>query len=180
MKALDFIPAVLFGALLGALVALAVRDPQSLSSNAVPSFITAATTIVVGWWIHTAVRRRGELDRIPIDYVFNLNRRIDELISACVSTGGDERLTNFRRLGIDVGWLLSIARRARAGSAELESDLAMHYFDFKKCLTDREPGDAGSVSRMSNELRMAALQVQWRISQRILGRGTHSDVFAVD
>lgn len=52
------------GVLLGSLVTLSLRDRQRLPVSPVPSLVTAMTTIVVGWWIHTAVRRRGELDRI--------------------------------------------------------------------------------------------------------------------
>lgn len=90
--------AVVFGVLLGTLITSLVREPQL----PIPSLISATTTVVIGWWIHRAVRRRGELDRVPIDYLSNLNRRIDELISECLNVAttdsGPERLVNFARL----------------------------------------------------------------------------------
>lgn len=75
MKKFDFIPAAVFGVALGSLVTLGIRDPQRLPVSLIPSLVTSMTTIVVGWWIHSAVRRRGELDRIPIDYIHIGSRR---------------------------------------------------------------------------------------------------------
>ncbi len=101
-----------FGALLGALAMSLVREPKLPTSG----LISATTTVAIGWWIHRAVRRRGELDRIPIDYLSNLNRRIDELISTCLDAatedGGSERLVNFTRLlSNEIHWLCVIAKR---------------------------------------------------------------------
>lgn len=179
MKKPDFIPVLAFGVLLGSLVTLSLREPQRLPVSLVPSLVTALTTIVVGWWIHTAVRRRGELDRIPIDYLSDLNRRIGDLISACSGTSGDERTVNFRRLGIEINGLREIARRTpRHGLARLEQALGLHYIDFKRHLTDDDAVDKGVASRASSEIRMTALKIQWLLCKHVLDRTTDDDVFA--
>lgn len=69
MKDVEFILAVVFGVILGALVTLVAGVSRPSLVDLAPGLITSATTIIVGWWIHKAVRRRGELDRIPIDYL---------------------------------------------------------------------------------------------------------------
>ena len=84
----------LLGILLGALAMPLVREPQLPISGElqlpISGLISAATTVAIGWWIHSAVRRRGELDRISIDYLSNLNRRIDELISTCLDAATED------------------------------------------------------------------------------------------
>ena len=175
----DFLPAIVFGALLGSLVTLSLRDPQRLPVSLIPSLVTGMTTIVVGWWIHTAVRRRGELDRIPIDYISDLNRRISDLISACFGTSGDEQTVNFRRLGIEITELREIARRTTRLEL-LEQALGSHYIDFKRHMTDNDAVDKGLASKASSEIRMTALKIQWRLSKHFLDRTNDDDVFAVE
>lgn len=133
MRARDFIPAVLFGLLLGALLMLLVRDPQRLSAAMVPSLVAAVTTIVVGWWIHSAVRRRGELDRVPIDHISDLSTRIGGLISDCLqATETNERLSLFRQLGIEIGFLCNLIESTAAlESVHLET-LNSHYVNFTR------------------------------------------------
>ena len=181
MKRSDFIPAIVFGALLGSLITLSVREPQLLPISLIPSLVTGTTTIVVGWWIHTAVRRRGELDRIPIDYISDLNRRIGDLISACFGTSGSDRMVNFRRLGIEISGLREIARRTgRPELLPLEQALGSYYIDFKRHLTDSGTVDKGLASKASSEIRMTALKIQWRLATHFLDRTTDADVFAAD
>ena len=181
MRKSDFIPAIVFGALLGSLVTLSLRDPQRLPVSLIPSLVTGTTTIVVGWWIHTAVRRRGELDRIPIDYISDLNRRIGDLISACFGTSGDDQTVNFRRLGIEITGLREIARRTTHPELlPLEQALGSHYIDFKRHLTDNDAVDRGLASKASSEIRMTALKIQWRLSKHFLDRTTDDDVFAAE
>ena len=174
----NFIPAVLFGALLGALVMLSVRNPQDLPSSLIPSLVTALTTMVVGWWIHTAVRRRGELDRIAVEYLSDLCRRIGDSIPACFAATGDERVATFRRLGMDIAGLRDIGRRASwTRLPDLERALLLHYIDFKKHLTD-SAADDGRALKASSELRMTVLRIQWRLSKHFLDRARDVDVFA--
>lgn len=169
--------AIVFGVLLGALITSLVREPQL----PIPSLISATTTVVIGWWIHRAVRRRGELDRVPIDYLSDLNRRIDELISACLDTAttdsGPERFVNFTRLANEIHWLNVIAERVQPKLKQLGDELASHYVDFKRHLTEIDSVDIRLASKASHEMRMTALKVQWSICQHILDRKKNTDIF---
>ena len=178
---LYYIPAVLFGLLVGALLMLLVRDPQRLASGVAPSLVTAITTIVVGWWIHSAVRRRGELDRVPIAHISNLSQRIGELISDCLqATEANERLRLFRQLGIEIGFLCNLIKSTAAlESIHLET-LNLCYVSFKRCLTDSDSPDIALASQASNELRMAVLRIQWRFCQRIVDGTTDTGFFEPD
>ena len=173
--------AIVFGFLLGALTMSLVRESQLPTSG----LISATTTFAIGWWIHRAVRRRVELDRIPIDYLSNLNRRIDELISACLGTAtadsGPERLVNLTRLSNEIYWLRDIAERVQPELNSLRKELTYHYVDFKRHLTDLTESDSVDMiwaSNASRELRITALKVQWSICQHILDRKKNTDIFA--
>ncbi len=175
------IPVIILGALLGALAMSLIREPQLPTSG----LVSAIATVAVGWWIHRAVRRRGELDRIPIDYLSDLNRRINELIPRCLdtTTTGEDRLMNLRLLSNEINWLLIIAKRVQPklkGQPKLNQlgeELTSHYVNFKSHLTESDPADWGSASNASHEIRMTALMVQWRICQHILDRKTDIDIF---
>lgn len=173
--------AIVFGVLLGTLITSLVREPQL----PIPSLISATTTVVIGWWIHRAVRRRGELDRVPIDYLSNLNRRIDELISECLDAAttdsGPEHLVNFTRLANEIHWLNVIAERIQPKLKQSGDELASHYVDFKRHLTESDSSDSVDIrlaSKASHEMRMTALKVQWSICQHILDRKKNTDIFA--
>lgn len=181
MRDADFIPAIVFGFLLGALVMLLLCHPQQLSINLLPSVVTGLITLVVGWWIHTAVRRRTEIERIPMDYMSDLNRRIRDLISACIGTSGNERLSNFRRLSIEVNELREFARGTRQSELKsLEKALGEHYIDFKIYLTDDDAVDKERASRVSSEIRKTALRLQWRICKQVLDGTTDATFFAAE
>ena len=173
--------AIVFGFLLGALITSLVREPQLPISG----LISAMTTVAIGWWIHRAVRRRVELDRIPIDYLSNLNRRIDELISACLGTAtvdsSPERLVKLTPLANEIYWLRDIAARVQPELNSLRNELTFHYVDFKGYLTESDSVDMIDmigVSNASRELRITALKVQWSICQHILDRKKNTDIFA--
>ena len=176
------IPEIVFSVLLGALLCVLaislVREPQLPASG----LISAITTVVIGWWIHRAVRRRGELDRVPIDYLSDLNRRIDELISACLDTatedGGAERFVNLPRLSNEIYWLSVIAERVQPELNQLRNELVSHYVDFKWHLTESGSVDMIWASKASCDLRVTALKVQWSICQHILDRKKNTDIFA--
>ena len=139
MKDIDLIPAIVFGAVLGALVTLLAGAARVSLAALAPGLITSATTIVVGWWIHKAVRRRGELDRIPIDYLSRLNQRIDRLISACLDNPKD--IANFTRLSNEIHWQIALLRKMRPELDLLGEEIAARYVQFKKHLTDSESAD---------------------------------------
>ena len=180
MKRFDIIPAMIFGAMLGAVIALSIRDAQRLPISLMPSLVTAMTTIAVGWWIHTAVRHRGELDRIPINYLSDLNQRISELITACFGATGEERVMNVRRLSIEISHLREITRRIQPELAGLEKELGAYYIDFKKYLTDSDAENRGAASKASSGIRMTALKIQWRLSKYFLEQQTDADILASD
>ncbi len=144
-----------------------------------PAFLNAGTTVVVGWWIHSAVRRRGELERVPIDYLANLYRRIDELTTVCLeATEQDsERLVEFRRLSNEIHWLCIIAGRMQPNLGRVGDKLGSHYVDFKRYLTESDSPDLVWASKASQELRLTALNLQWKMCQHILDRKTATDLF---
>ncbi len=179
MKRFDIVPAMLFGVMLGTVVTLGVRDPQRLPISLIPGLVTAMTTIIVGWWIHTAVRQRGELDRIQIDYMTDLNRRIRDLMAACFSTIGNQRVSNVRRLSIEISHLCEIAHRIQPDLSGLEGELDTCYIDFKKHLTDSGSVDMEVASEASSGIRMTALKIQWHLCKHILEQATDVGVFAL-
>ncbi len=149
----------------------------------ISGLISAVTTVAIGWWIHSAVRRRGELDRISIDYLSNLNRRIDELISTCLDAatedGGPERFVNLPRLSNEIYWLSVIAKEVKQSElTQLGDKLASHYVDFKRHLTESDSVDMIWASKASHDVRITALKVQWRICQHILDQKKNTDIFA--
>ena len=193
------IPAIilsaLLGVLLGALAMPLVREPQLPISGEpqlpisgepqlpISGLISAVTTVAIGWWIHSAVRRRGELDRIPIDYLSNLNRRIDELISTCLDAasenGGTECLVNLTRLSNEIHWLSVIAKGVQQPELnQLENKLVSHYVAFKRHLTESDSVDMIWASKASHDVRIAALKVQWSICQHILDQKKNTNIFA--
>lgn len=133
-----------------------------------PSLITSVTTLVVGWWIHKAVRRRGELDRIPIDYLSRLNQRIDRLISACLDD--PENISNFTRLSNEIHWQTALLRKMRPDLDPLGEEIRSQFFQFKKHLTDSGSTDITSASKTSHEMRTTALRIQWKLCRHVLDR----------
>ena len=181
MKTLDVVPAMLFGVALGAIVVLGVRDPQRLPASLMPSLATAMTTVIVGWWIHTAVRQRGVLDRIQIEYIADINRRIRDLIAACFSATDEERVVPFRQLSIEINHLREIARRTQPDELHnLQRALFVHYIIFKKNLTDSDAVDKGFAWKASGRIRMTALKIEWHLCKQLLEATTDANIFPAD
>ncbi len=178
MKDVDLIPAIMFGVLLGSLFTLSICASRSPFADLAPSLITALTTIAVGWWIHKAVRRRGELDRIPIDYLSNLNHQIDRLISACLEN--PKQIANFTRLSNEIHWQIVFIRKMRPDLNPLGEEIASRYVQFKKQLTESESANVVLASKTSHEIRMTALKIQWRLCRHVLDRQEDIDVFTSD
>ena len=168
--------AIICSAFIGALAMSLVRECQLPTSG----LISALTTVVVGWWIHSAVRRRGELDRVPIDYLSNLNLRVDELVSVCLGTAtkAEDRLVHLGRLSNEIHWLRAIAKELPPEQDRLRNELTSRYVDFKRPLTEEFSSvDWQRASNASHELRMTALKVQWSLCQNILSRKKNTDIF---
>ena len=174
MKDIDFIPAIVFGALLGALITLLAIASRLSLTGLTPALITSTTTIIVGWWIHKAVRRRGELDRIPIDYLSKLNHRIDARISACLEN--PKQIANFTILSNEIHWQIVLLREMRPDLNVLGEEIATRYFQFKEHLTGSESADITSASKTSHEIRITALRIQWKLSRHVLDRPGGVDV----
>ena len=154
MRSADCIPLFLFGALLGALVASVSREPGIY----VPSLIVATTAMVVGWWVQGALRRRGDLDKIPVDYLSNLVSRIDELTVRCLEQPQvDERLVKLGSLGNEIHILCGILKDMDGVSESTPSSLELSYFEFKKHLTGPVPARSGYGARASSATRRARL-----------------------
>ena len=140
------LPAMVFGGLIGALIVSLVRTPH-LPVN---GMVAATTAILVGWWIQIALKRRGELDRVPIDYLATLNRRIDDLVVRCldnaISSNREELLEkHLTPLANEVYWLREFANRVdRDNVRRLTTKLADHYLDMKEHLTAHR-GDRSAI-----------------------------------
>ena len=181
MKHSDLALTTAFGVVLGTTVTLWLGESCVLMADLVPSLIVASTTVAVGWWIHSAVRRRGELDRIPIDYISELNQRIDRLTSVCLAASDrSERVASTVRLSNEVYWLTVLLKKMRPASAPLGDKLAAHYVDFKEHLTAHEDPELLPASGVSHEVRMAALAIQWHLCRHVLDRRTGDNVFGLE
>ena len=169
MRDVDFIPALLFGAFVGLIMGLIVRQPDSWL--ALPSSLTIpATTIGVGWWINTALRHRAELDRVAIDYLSGVNRRINELIAESLRELEPERLLPaLRQLGDEVYWLLGILEKVRPDLHQrLRVGVWESFLGLKRHLTDDRDGVRASTA--GRDLRFAVLNVHLRLCGHLLRR----------
>ena len=165
----------LLSALLSALAMSLARDDELPTSG----LVSATAVVAVGWWINSAVRRRGELDRISIDYLSDLNRRVDELISTCLSTATTptNRLVSLTCLSNELHWLGVIAKKQNL-EEHLANELILRFTNFKRPLTGYPSVDWGRASDASHKLRMTALKSQWDISQHVLSRKNNTNIFA--
>lgn len=169
MRDVDLIPAMLFGAFVGLIIGLIVRQPESWL--ALPSSLTIpATTIGVGWWINTALRRRAELDRVAVDYLSGVNRRINELIAESLRELESVRLLPaLRQLGDEVYWLLGILEKVRPDLHQrLRVGVWDGYLGLKMYLTDDRDGVRASTA--GRDLRFAVLVVHLRLCGHLLRR----------
>lgn len=163
------------GVYIGALAMSLVCNPHVPTSG----LASGLATIIVGFWIHRALRRRGELDRVPIDHLSNLNRRVDELISECLNTktAKEDRLLYLRRLSNEIDWFGFFANWLYPERDGLRDKLKSHYFDFKELLTEDPCSvDWLRASEASHALRGAALRVQWVLCRHILSRRETPDL----
>ena len=174
MRDVDFIPAMLFGAFLGIIVGLIVQQPENWF--ALPSSLTIpATTIGVGWWINTALRHRAELDRVALEYLSGVNKRINALVAESLrEVDGERLLPALRQLGDEVFWLLGILEKIRPDlHRRLRVGVWDGYLGLKKCLTDDRDGVRASVA--ARDLRFAVLVVHLRLCGHLLRRPRDMD-----
>ena len=155
-----------FGFVIGALVMTLERKPKI----SISLLINAGTTLAVGWWIHSAVRRRGELERVSTDYLSNLSRRIDELTIACLGAAnqGPERMVDFKRLSNEIYWLGVIVEKMKPNLTSATQDLNSHFVNFKGHLTGGQSPDMGWALKEGNEIRMTVLKIHWQLCRCVI------------
>ncbi len=174
MKEVDFIPAVLFGVFVGFILGLIAQRPESWLSLP-PSLTIPATTIGVGWWINTTLRHRAELDRVALDYLSAVNKRINGLVAESLKELDHERLLPvLRQLGDEIYWLLGIVEKVRPDLHErLRGGVWDGYIGLKMALTDARDGLRASTA--GRELRFAVLAVHLRLCRHLLRRPRDMD-----
>ena len=94
-----------------------------------------------------------------------------------METGVFRRLLT--RLSNEIHWLSVIAKGVQQSELnQLEYKLASHYVDFKRHLTESDSVDMIWASKASYNVRITALEVQWRICQHILDQKKNTNIFA--
>ena len=169
----QLIPALLFGAVLGGLVVALIREPHF----PVPGLITAAATFIVGWLITGEVRRRAELERIPIEHVAQVGVRIDELVRSCfvavqteASKGGrrEDELVSFVELSNDVYWVRELLEAFAPELAPLGRRAADDFFEMKRYLTNGDRNNSALAAEAGRNLRMTILEIQWKFCDEVV------------
>lgn len=166
----ELVVALVLGFFAGWLFVRLVSDFPSIPSGNV---LTAGTTLAVGWWVQRALRRRAELDRIPIDTINKLSGRMGDLVNQCLDSAqtakptDGELLRKVRLVSIEVTWLGTLVRALGAGEIE-HAQLQTQYLRFKEGLTGGSTINFGEAGRFGMQMRTRCLQIQLRVCQRIL------------
>lgn len=172
---------LLFGAAVGALVVLGSR-----SSEVPPGLLPSITAVAVGWWINYAIRRQAELERVPLTYISDLSKQIDDLVSTCLEvhlgnptvrqlalfhhaqpTNKQEGVIKLRKLANELHFFITISPRSK-DSRLLTTKLRASYLEFKAHLTGEEQPDLAAASTVSHRLRMLVLELHRHICRQIL------------
>ena len=171
----ELLPAVAFGVLIGMLTVASMRAPEV----PVDGLLAAAAAVLVGWWINVVLRRRVELDRVPIEYVDRVGRKIDDLIIECLYNAASKNMPQVLAdhlvpLSREIHWLDDLAGRVDGTTSKvLTRELLVRYLDMKKSLTDPADGkhpDLVSAERASRDLRVTALALRWHLCRQFLDR----------
>ena len=103
------------------------------------------------------------------------------MVPACLDASTrakSDRVVNVAQLSNEIHWLRILLKRMRPDLSSFGDTLAAHYIEFKKHLTESDSADIISASNAGNEIRMTALNIQWRLCQHVLDRPTDADIFA--
>ena len=171
---------------MGALIVIASSSGHNWPPAIVSGLFGSVTTIIVGWWVNVAIRRRAALERVPLDYVAGINRQIDKLLFDCLSghlrethstphllysvpTIPSEMLVSLRQLGNTIHWLRTLLESHRRNfHSVLQDKLLDSYVEFKTHLTDTH--NIKLAQHASNEIRLAALKLHHCYCDSILDR----------
>src|SRR5437773_1228988 len=121
MKKLELAAPLAIGYFVGWFVTRFVAEFPSVPSG---NILTSATALAIGWWVQRALRRRAELDRIPIDAVTKLGNRIGELVNQALDSAHNakptdsELLLRLRLISIEITWLGTLVKSLGAGANE--------------------------------------------------------------
>ena len=143
---------------------------------------------MVGWLIAGAVRRRHELERIPIEHVAQVGVRIDELVRSCLVAAQDEAgegglsqedgRASLVRLSNDVYWLREVLEAFRPKLVPLGQEAANNFFEMKRYLTNGDRNDTALAAKAGGNLRMTVLEIQWKFCDDMVhGRVQREMVF---
>ena len=147
------------------------------------SLINIIAVISVGFWTNRIIKRKTQLEQIPIDHLSELVKNLNRLVSDCLSEEENNKITsNLTKLSNEVFWLIEIFDNTHTNNysgnySGLGSDLFEFYFRLKNSLTDYDYRNTMQISMASHKLRMAALKIQWVVSQKIISRKKDEDIF---
>ena len=136
-------------------------------------YSNAAVTVAVGWFIQETLRRRGELDRVPIEAVTRISERLESLIGECSATAArsepNETLLALTRLGNEIDWLARVAASLGVPDSSEITDLKNQRFALKGLLTDSPAGtNLMAAENLAREMRLRALKIHWALCERVL------------
>ncbi len=163
------IPAAIVGFLAGVMVARFISDPSVTAAT----FVSPITTIFAAWWIQRSIRRQGELDKIPIESVAGLCKRVDDLITKSVDKPADtigidpDLLQTLALLSNELIWIRSIADVLGVKASHHE-ELFRDFFKLKTALTGEAKADLMKAEGIARLMRTRMLALQGHISGKIL------------
>ena len=190
MTHVNFALTLLFGAAIGA---LAVAG--SGSAEVPPGVLPSLTAVAVGWWINYTIRRQAELERVPLNYISELTKQIDSLVSTCLeiylskpemtipqltllpqAQPPEEGMVKLRKLANEL-YLLTTLLQGLGDSHSLRGNLLTSYIEFKTHLTGEEEPDVVAASRVSHRIRMIVLELHRYICRQILDHDGKGPIF---
>ena len=190
MSHVNFALTLLFGVAIGALAVAGSR-----SAEVPPGVLPSLTAIAVGWWINYAIRRQAELERVPLNYISELTKQIDSLVSTCLkihlskpemaipqlmllpqARAQEEGMVKLRQLANELH-LLTTLLKGLGDSRSLRDNLEASYIEFKTHLTGEEEPDVVAASKASHRIRIVVLELHRHICRQILDHDGRGPVF---
>ena len=190
MSHVHFALTLLFGAAIGALAVVGSR-----SAEVPPGLLPSLTAVAVGWWINYTIRRQAELERVPLNYISELTKEIDSLVSTCLEIyvskpemamprlmllpqagPPEEGMVKLRRLANEL-YLFTTLLKGLGDSHSLRENLESSYIEFKMHLTGLDEPDVVAALKVSHRIRMIVLELHRHICRQILDHHGKGPVF---